>query len=703
MSDFSATLFVSMLRLGQLQKTQVDKLALQEAVESAATLHNSKSTMKQIVRLMHLKSITWLRRPDPAKMPALLFDKEKEQWGVLKGMNAVGQWISEWWLEESHEWQEEVHVDLSHMQLAKLDLTRTFKASESAVFSLVKGEVFSHRDLLRDIIMGGILINVVALATSFYTMQVYDRVVPTGATQTLLVLSLGVFVTIVFEHISKRLRSHVYEKLVERVDQRLARTVYLRFLNVRLDQLPKSVGSLAAQMRGYESVRSFIKGITSTVLIDLPFALIFVAIIFMIAGWVAFIPLTFMVICMLVGFYYHNKIDRLAGSANAASNFKTGLLVESVEGAETIKSGQGGWRMLSRWMNTTDEARSYELDMKASSDFAQFSAASLQQFSYISIVASGALMVSRGDLTMGGLIACSILSGRVMAPVTTIPSQLVNWANTKASLRALDQIWALQDDHHGQEQPIVLDHIHGNYQFEDVLAQYGDKAALKVPKLRISQGEKIAVLGPVGSGKTTFLRLLSGMYKPQAGRIVLDDVDLASISKPILAEHYGYVQQEGRLFAGTLRENLILGLLDPGDEVILAKARMTGLLEAVIASHPKGLLQEIAEGGNSLSGGQRQLINLTRAFLREPNIWLLDEPTASMDRNLELKIIKIFGEVLKAKDTFIVVTHKTELLTLVKRIIVIANNSVVMDGPRDEILQRLQNLPASKAVKEKVS
>tara|TARA_B110000977_G_C11084676_1_gene494211 strand:- start:839 stop:2944 length:2106 start_codon:yes stop_codon:yes gene_type:complete len=701
MSDYSDTLFVSLLRIGQLQKVQVDKLALQEAVESAAPLHNPKMIIKQIVKLMHMKSISWLRQADPAKMPALLFDKEKERWGVLKGTNAVGQWVSEWQLEGSNEWQEDSHAELNAMQIAKLDMAITFKASDSAVFGLVKGEVLSHRDLLRDIIMGGILINVVALATSFYTMQVYDRVIPTRATHTLLVLSLGVLVTILFEHAAKRLRAHVYERLVERVDQRLSRTVYLRFLNIRLDQLPKSVGSLAAQMRGYETVRGFITGITSTVLIDLPFALIFVAIIFMIAGWLAFIPLTFTIICMLVGYYYHNKINLLASQANAASNFKTGLLVESVEGAETIKSGQGGWRMLSRWMNTTDEARSYELEMKESSDFAQFSAASLQQLSYISIVASGALMVSQGELTMGGLIACSILSGRVMGPVTTIPGQLVGWANTKASLVALDQIWALEDDHHGQEQPIVLDHIKGNYQFEEVLAQYGEKAALKIPDLRISQGEKIAVLGPVGAGKTTFLRLLSGMYKPQSGRVVLDDVDLASISKPILAEHYGYVQQEGRLFAGTLRENLILGLLDPGDDVILEKARMTGLLDAVIAANPKGLLLDIAEGGNSLSGGQRQLINLTRAFLREPNIWLLDEPTASMDRNLERRIIKNFSDTLKAKDTFIVVTHKTELLSLVKRIIVIVNNEVVMDGPRNEIIERLKK--ANETTKEKAS
>lgn len=220
--------------------------------------------------------------------------------------------------------------------------------------------------------------------------------------------------------------------------------------------------------------------------------------------------------------------------------------------------------------------------------------------------------------------------------------------------------------------------------------------ALTVPGLSIHPGEKVGVLGPVGAGKTTLLRLLSGMYKPQAGRILLDDVDLSHIAKPVLAEYLGYVQQDGRLFAGTLRDNLILGQLDPGDQVILEAARQTGLLQAVISQHPKGLEQEIFEGGSGLSGGQRQLVNLTRVFLRKPSIWLLDEPTASMDRSLELQVTQLFRQSLKPGDSLILVTHKAEMLELVDRLIVVANHQIVMDGPKAQILQQLQTpSPAS--------
>lgn len=296
---------------------------------------------------------------------------------------------------------------------------------------------------------------------------------------------------------------------------------------------------------------------------------------------------------------------------------------------------------------------------------------------------------------MGGLIACSILSGRVLAPVALIPSQLVQWAHTRAALQGLDRLWTLQDDHHGQEQPVALENIRGQYRFESVVAHYGGNKALAVPSLSINPGEKVAVLGPVGAGKTTLLRLLSGMYKPQEGRILLDDIDLAHIAKPALAEHMGYVQQDGRLFAGTLRDNLVLGLLDPGDETILQAARQTGLMQAVIAQHPKGLQQEIFEGGTGLSGGQRQLANLTRAFLRKPSIWLLDEPTASMDRNLELQVMQALRTSLKPEDTLVLVTHKAEMLELASRVIVIANHQIVLDGPKEQVLQKLQTpLPA---------
>jgi ATP-binding cassette subfamily C protein LapB len=349
--------------------------------------------------------------------------------------------------------------------------------------------------------------------------------------------------------------------------------------------------------------------------------------------------------------------------------------------------------MLSRWMKTTDDARDNDLQMRNVSEHSQHLAASLQQVSYTLLVAGGALMVSRGEITQGALIACSILSGRVLTPVSAIPGLLVQWAHAKAALQGLDRLWALQDDHHGQEQPVVVGGIRGEYKFEGVVSNYGAKKALSVPALSIRPGEKIGILGPIGAGKTTLLRLLSGMYKPQEGRILLDDVDIAHLSKPLLAENLGYVQQDGRLFAGTLRDNLILGQLDPGDDVILETARKTGLLQAVIAANPKGLQQEIFEGGTGLSGGQRQLVNLTRAFLRKPKIWLLDEPTASMDRALEQQVTQALRAAIGPLDTLVLVTHKGEMLELVDRVMVVANQQLVLDGPKAQVLQKLQTPP----------
>jgi ATP-binding cassette subfamily C protein LapB len=247
--------------------------------------------------------------------------------------------------------------------------------------------------VLREAVIGGLMINVVALATSFYSMQVYDRVIPANAVQTLLVLTLGVLVAIVFELAAKRVRSRLYERLIDAVDQRLSRIIYLRFLAIRLDQLPQSVGGLAAQMRGYETVRGFFTAMTTNLLVDAPFALIFLLLIGLIGGWLALIPLLFFILCVVVGLYYRKQVDDFAGKSNAASNQKTGLLVETIEGAESIKSGQGGWRMLARWMKTTDEARDFDLQMRNISEHSQHLASALQQISYTLLIAAGAGLV----------------------------------------------------------------------------------------------------------------------------------------------------------------------------------------------------------------------------------------------------------------------------------------------------------------------
>jgi ATP-binding cassette subfamily C protein LapB len=315
--------------------------------------------------------------------------------------------------------------------------------------------------------------------------------------------------------------------------------------------------------------------------------------------------------------------------------------------------------------------------------------ATFQQISYIAMVAAGAMMVSKGEMSFGALIAASILSGKILSPVAGLTTQLVQWGHAKSAMKGLDDIWRLQTDH-GTDQPVILEKILGNFKCESVDVSMNGKPVLSLPSLSLRAGEKVGVIGSIGAGKTTLLRTLSGMYKPQQGRVLLDDVDMSHLSKPLLAENMGYLPQDGRLVAGTLRDNLLLGLSDPGDEAILAVAKETGLMHSVVAVHPMGLAQTIPEGGGGLSGGQRQLINLTRVLLRFPKIWLLDEPTSALDRALEVQTIAMLKKALKPEDTLILVTHKIEMFSLVDRLIVMAGGRVVMDGPRDQVLAHLK-------------
>jgi ATP-binding cassette subfamily C protein LapB len=355
-------------------------------------------------------------------------------WLVLRGLNAQQEWVVEVLNPDKGGFKEKALHDLQGMTLAKLSLAVPFESSNSPVYQLVKRELLSHKRVLAEAALAGAVLNLIALAVSFYSMQVYDRVVPTGASQTLMVLTLGVLVAAVFEVTIKHLRSHLYAHLIDNVDQRLSRAVYMRFLSLRLDQLPRSVGTLASQLRGYESVRSFLTTLTSQLMIDAPFAVLFLVLMGVIGHpSLALIPLAFLIITVSVGLFYRQKIEALTRQSVASANLKTGLLVETVEGAETIKSGQGGWRMLSRWMHTNDDARSQELQMRDITERNQHLTAFFQQVAYVLLVASGALMISKGELSMGALIACSILSGRVLQPVAMIPAQLVQWASVVAS------------------------------------------------------------------------------------------------------------------------------------------------------------------------------------------------------------------------------------------------------------------------------
>jgi ATP-binding cassette subfamily C protein LapB len=686
-------LLPALLRLAQIKRDSIDRLALQEAVAASTPDDSPKLRLERLAEHLQLPKPRWRSGPDAADLPALVA-AGNGQWGILRAQNAAGQWVVDWLDPLSQRWQETPQDGFDGSSIATLRLAAPYRVSNSPILSLVMDELKKHKGKIAEGAAGGFLLAFLGILVSFYAMQVYDRVIPTGAMQTLLVLTLGIAMAIVLEYVAKRLRSRVYEQLVDAVDSRLARTVYLRFLSIRLDQLPPSVGTLASQLRGYETVRGFLLTLVSQLAVDAPFALVFALVIWAIAGPLALIPLGFFVIALALSAWHAGRIRLLALRSQQAANRKTGLLVESVEAAEIIKSGQGGWRMLSRWLVSSDESRELDLETRHLNEAGQYRAMALQQIAYVLLIAAGAWMASRGEITMGALIACTMLSGRVLGPATQLSGQLTAWAHVKAALQGLDGLWKLETDHHGQAQAVHVDNVQGSYRFERVSMSLRGQPALAIAQLKITAGEKIGVLGPIGAGKTTLLRLLSGMYKPTEGRIWLDDVDLAQLSKPKLADSLGYLPQEGRLLGGTLRENLLLGLMDPGDESILQAARVTGLFEAVIAAHPQGLQQEINEGGSGLSGGQRQLVNLTRVFLRRPRIWLLDEPTASLDRALEQQIVRAFKGALRTEDTLVLVTHKPELLQLVDRIIVVARHQVMLDGPRDEVLARLKTSPA---------
>ena len=689
-------LFDALSLLGMLQRRFIDRLALQEAVQSAEQHSAASAQLHTIAQQFQLQPARWLSAPDPALLPLLMFHPD-EGWRVLTALKGPGQWVAQIWVPELNRSSEAlVQLKPGHAY-ASLSWTPRYRAAKSPVVGLILDELTQRKRVLWEAAVGGAFIAIASLMTSLYSMQVYDRVIPTAGHQTLLVLSLGIVLAIAFEFLARRLRAHLYEQLINEVDEQLARSVFLRFLAIRLDQLPQSVGSFAGQLRGYERVRAFLLQLTSFFLVDAPFALIFVGVIYYLAGALALVPVLFLLVSVGVGLWHRGEVLALAARQHAYANLKTGLIVEAIEGAEVIKSGQAGWRFLGRWLSSSQEGRDAEWASRRISEQALHLAMSFQQLAYVAIVAIGSVSVMQGQLSLGGLIACTILAGRILNPIAQVCDQLVQWGHAKAALQELDLVWALEGDHPRGHIPITPKTWGGHYRGAGLQYFAQGLKTIDVPELILRPGERIALIGPVGAGKTTLLRLLSGMYKAQQGRLFLDDIDLQHLDKSWLSEHIGYLPQDARLFAGTLRDNLLLGLLDPGDAVVLDVARQTGLMAAVIAPHPMGLDQPIFEGGKGYSGGQRQLIQLTRVFLRKPSVWLLDEPTASLDRNHELATAQAIHAALRPSDTLVLVTHKPELLQLVQRILVIAGGRIVMDGPRDAVLTRLQTPPKETA------
>lgn len=550
--------------------------------------------------------------------------------------------------------------------------------------------VSRYRNLFFEAGLATLIVSAIGLFAALYSMQVYDRVIPSRGYSTLLVLTVGVVVAILMEFTLKVVRASMVDKACKAIDQELSAVFFGKALSIRLDERPRTVGTFASQIRHFESVRNFLTSSSLFILADTPFALLFIGVIAIIAGPVALVPLVVLVLSLVAGLMFIGPIGKLTASNMEESNRKNGVLIEAIDGIESIKATAAEWKLLDKWRRLTALISGSELRLRwlqtLSSNLTQL----LQQVSYVGLVAVGAYAVSAGNLTMGGLIACSIISGRALAPIAQIPSMISQWKHAQIALKSLDAIMAMPSDRESDARLVIPERCAGEIRVEKLSFAYKtQRAAITVPSLSFSPGDRVAILGAIGSGKSTLIKLLSGLYRPSSGQLYLDGVDFTQIATEYVREHVGYLPQDVRLFQGTLRENLTLGLPTPPDSLILQAAAWTGL-DSVIRQHPKGLELEISEGGRGLSGGQRQLVGLTRMLLAQPRIMLLDEPTASMDGQTETRVIRHLFQEVAADSVLVVVTHKTALLPLVNRIIVVDNGQILLDGPRDQVLARLR-------------
>lgn len=544
--------------------------------------------------------------------------------------------------------------------------------------------------------IAAILINVLAVAGSLYSMQVYDRVIPSDAQNTLLVLTSGVLIAYAFDFVLRTIRASIVDYASKSIDHELSSKVFSQAVGVRMEARPAHIGTFIAQLREHETVREFLLSSTVFILSDLPFLFIFLAAIWLIGGYLVLVPLAAIPLVVFATAIVQWPMLKLSRAHVKESSARAGLLIESVEAAETLKTLNAEWRMARRWRELTELVSGTGMKIKAISNFSSNLATSIQSVMYVVIIAAGAILIRKGELTAGALMACSILASRALAPVAQLVMLMARIFQVTASANTLSKIMALPVDRPANANFLSLDKLYGGMSLQNVEFNYGggDVQALNIKELAIGPGERVALLGRTGSGKSTLLRLLSGLYMPTRGRILMDNVDIHHVDPAGFRQVVGYMTQDVRLFAGTLKENLLLGAATATDDEVLSAAKVTGV-DRIAAGHPRGFDLPINEGGSGLSGGQKQAVGLARLLLGKPKVFLLDEPSASMDQQTEREFIERFSKSIEVDSALVVATHKPSILSMVSRVIVLDQGRVVLDGPRDLVLSKLAGVPVS--------
>ena len=544
--------------------------------------------------------------------------------------------------------------------------------------------IYSH------VLMASILINCFAIASPLFIMNVYDRVVPNQAIETLWVLAAGVVTVFGFEFVMRNLRTYFVDVAGKNADVIIASRLLEQLMSTRLDSKPASTGAMANNLREFESLREFFTSGTLVALVDLPFIFLFIGVIFIVSGPVAFVPLAMVPIVIIVGFCLQYPLRSLVEKSQREASQKHALLVEAIDGLETIKATAAEGRVQKSWerfvgMSAASSGRARFIAGLATT-FAQVCI----QMATVIVIVYGVYQISEGNITMGALIASTILTGRALAPLGAVAAMLTRLQQSRVALKSLDTLMKAPVERAQNKQFLHRPRLSGQIEFKQVTFSYPgqETKALEGLSFKIKPGEKVGMLGRIGSGKSTVARMMMGLYEPMEGAILFDGTDIRQVDPADLRRNVGYVSQDNYLFFGSVRDNICFGAPHVDDESILRAANVAGVSD-FLRTHPRGFDLQVGERGMGLSGGQRQSVAIARSLLLDPPIILLDEPTSHMDNSSEAAFKKRLETTLAGKTLFLV-THRSSLLSLIDRLLIVDNGKIVADGPKDEVLKALR-------------
>ena len=551
------------------------------------------------------------------------------------------------------------------------------------------GTMKRFKGIYARVLLGTLLVNLFVVAGPLFTMNVYDRIIPHNAVETLWVLASGICLVYLFDLVIKCIRTSFLETAAKKSDIILSSLLFEQAMNLKLKERPRSVGSFANNIKDFESIRSFFTSSAVTAFIEVPFAVLFMIVIYSIHPVMARVPLTVMVLILLTSLCLKKPIYRIVESTHEAAARKNGILVEALANLETIKAFNAGSSMQWHWEESTGDIATKSLKSRIMSNSLSVFSAFLTQFSSVAIIVVGVYLIKAGELSMGGLIAINMLSSRTIAPMSQVVALLSGFEQMRAGLKSLNELMDKEVERPATKQFVRRQDIKGDIEFKDVSFAYpGEQInALSDVNFRIKAGERVGIIGQVGSGKSTISKILLGFYEQDQGSVFVDGLDVRQIDPVDLRHHFSYVPQDVVLFSGTVRDNMTLKSPHADDRAIIRAAEI-GRVNTFTDRHPLGMDLQVGERGASLSGGQRQSVALARCFIDDTPLVLLDEPTNAMDFNTELQVISNLKQVTQGKTT-VIITHKPSILEVVDRIIVMHNGSVAMDGPKAEVLAKL--------------